>query len=92
MMSLMKSKVNDLSNPFEISIISEGLLPLCGISCVKKKKKWDSVSIKAFLGIVQKTVKWNSTAFHSVRLGGCCLLSSASLTMQCIVPNSQVLF
>jgi len=39
MMSLMKSKVNDLSNPFEISIISEGLLPLCGISCVKKKKK-----------------------------------------------------
>lgn len=66
MMSLMKSKVNDLSNPFEISIISEGLLPLCGISCVKKKKKRDSVSIKAFLGIVQKTVKWNSTAFHSV--------------------------
>lgn len=39
MMSLMKSKVNDLSNPFEISIISGGLLPLCGISCVKKKKK-----------------------------------------------------
>lgn len=33
---------------------------------LKKKKKWDSVSIKAFLGIVQKTVKWNSTAFHSV--------------------------
>lgn len=70
---MMKSKVNDLSNPFQISIISEGLLPLCGIKtkqkimefCVDQSFSWDCA----------QDSKWNFAAFHSVQLGVCCLLS-----------------